>query len=395
MLLSHRQCFPGLQTRPHQSDRPKAYFNYGGQGPLPQVAIDRLNEVYQEIQHLGPFSLGAGSFVKGIVEELRQTLAHALGVSTETIALTENVSHGCNIALWSIPWRSGDEILLSDCEHPSVVATGQALQTRFNLTVRTCSLLSVQSDPEALETIAAALTPATRLVALSHVLWNTGFCLPLREISHLCRQFAQSHGNPLYVLMDAAQSAGLLPLNLSALGVDFYAFTGHKWWCGPEGVGGLYVAPETIATLMPAAQGWRGLILDERGQIQSLKPGAARFEVATSAYPLYAALSAAIGFHDRWGSAQERFDRVLRLSQALWEGLQQRSGVRCLLNQPPQSGLVSFRWEGGSTQLVQRLEELGIFVRKLANPDCVRACVHYLTLETEIDRLFGELGIRN
>jgi L-cysteine/cystine lyase len=283
MLLSHRQCFPSLQTSPHQPDRPKAYFNYGGQGPLPQLAIDRLNEVYRELQHLGPFSLGAGALVKEILQALRQTLANALGVSSESIALTENVSHGCNIALWSVPWRSGDEILLSDCEHPSVVATVQALQARFNLTVRTCSLLSVQSAPAALETIAAALTPATRVVALSHVLWNTGFCLPLAEISQVCRQFAQRHGSPLYLLIDAAQSAGLLPLNLPSLGVDFYAFTGHKWWCGPEGVGGLYVSPQAIETLTPAAQGWRGLVLDEQGQIQGLKPGAERFEVATSA----------------------------------------------------------------------------------------------------------------
>jgi L-cysteine/cystine lyase len=392
MLLSHRQCFPGLQTSPHQPDRPKAYFNYGGQGPLPQVAIDRLNEVYREIQHLGPFSLGAGSLVTSILQDLRQTLANALGVSSETIALTENVSHGCNIALWSVPWRSGDEILLSDCEHPSVVATVQALQARFNLTVRTCSLLSVHSDTAALETIAAALSPATRLVALSHVLWNTGFCLPLKDISQVCRQFAQNQGTPLYLLVDAAQSAGVLPLNLSELGVDFYAFTGHKWWCGPEGVGGLYVAPETIATLTPAAQGWRGLVLNDQGQIQGLKPGAARFEVATSAYPLYAALSTAITFHDRWGSVQERFDRVLRLSQTLWEGLQERSGVHCLLKHPPQSGLVSFRWEqGSSAHLVQQLEAQGIFLRKLAKPDCVRACVHYLTLETEIDRLLEQL----
>jgi L-cysteine/cystine lyase len=79
---------------------------------------------------------------------------------------------------------------------------------------------------------------------------------------------------------------------------------------------------------------------------------------------------------------------VLSLSQFLWERLQQRSGVHCLLHHPPQSGLVSFRWErGSSAQLVQQLEHRGIFVRKLANPDCVRACVHYLTLETEIDRL--------
>ncbi|MFZ9739735.1 MAG: aminotransferase class V-fold PLP-dependent enzyme [Prochlorotrichaceae cyanobacterium] len=391
-LLAQRQRFPALQHLPG-ADSTKAYFNYGGQGPLSQDAIDRLNAVYTEIQHRGPFSLGAGSLVQSIVQELRQTLAHCLGVSPETIALTENVSSGCNIGLWSIPWQAGDTILLSDCEHPSVIATVQELQARFGLTLQTCSLLNVQSASAALETIAAALTPTTRAVVLSHVLWNTGFCLPLEEISQTCRQFAQQRGNPLYLIIDAAQSAGLLPLNLAALDVDFYAFTGHKWWCGPEGVGGLYVSPETIASLTPAAQGWRGLVLDEQGQIQGLKPSAARFEVATSAYPLYAALSTALAIHDRWGTDHDRFQRILHLSQGLWQELQQRSGITCLLHHPPQSGLVSFRWErGSSAQLVRQLEDQGIFLRKLANPDCVRACVHYLTLEGEIDRLLAALS---
>jgi len=388
-LLDHRRLFPALTTA-------KAYFNYGGQGALPQPALDRLSEVYTQLQEIGPFSLAAGLTVKTIVTELRQTLATALGVTPNTIALTENVSTGCNVVLGAIPWRSGDGILLSDCEHPSVIATVDALHARFGVTIQHCSLLNVQSPEAALEAIVGAITPQTRLVVLSHVLWNTGFCLPLAEVIQACRSISQQRSNldnPLRILIDGAQSVGLLPLNLAALDVDFYGFTGHKWWCGPEGVGGLYIHPEALAELAPLTMGWRGINFTEAGLPQGWKEGAERFEVATSAYPLYAGLATAIVTHDRWGTAQERSDRILGLSESLWTKLRACPGVDCVLSQPPRSGLVSFRWNDSPSALVQHLETEGIFLRTIASPHCVRACVHYLTLESEIDRLVERIKV--
>jgi L-cysteine/cystine lyase len=386
-LLAHRRLFPALTTA-------KAYFNYGGQGALPQPALDRLSEVYTQLQEIGPFSLAAGLTVKAIVTELRETMAAALGVTPNTIALTENVSAGCNVVLGGIPWRSGDGILISDCEHPSVIATVDLLRARFGVTIQHCSLLHAQSPEAALEAIVGAITPQTRLIVLSHVLWNTGFCLPLAEVIQACRSISRQKStldNPLRILIDGAQSVGLLPVNLADLDVDFYGFTGHKWWCGPEGVGGLYIHPEALAELVPLTIGWRGITLNEEGLPNGWKPGAARFEVATSAYPLYAALATAIATHDRWGTAQDRSDRILGLSESLWTKLQHCPGVTSVLSQPPRSGLVSFRWDGSPTALVQQLEAEGMLLRTLASPHCVRACVHYLTLESEIDRLVEKL----
>ena len=160
--------------------------------------------------------------------------------------MTENVTVGCNIAFWGIDWQPGDRILLSDCEHPGVIASIQEICRRFQVSVDLFPLLATLNTGDPVAIIASRLQPQTRLVVFSHVLWNTGQVVPVAEIAAAIRQYPSAR--PIQILIDAAQSVGLLPLKLDELGIDFYAFTGHKWWCGPEGVGGLYVHPAARAS---------------------------------------------------------------------------------------------------------------------------------------------------
>lgn len=377
---SHRQQFPALAN--------KAYFNFGGQGTLPQSALEAIQKAYEYIQQYGPFSAGVNAWVIEEAHKTRQAIASELGSPVEAIALTEDVTVGCNIAMWGIDWQAGDHILLTDCEHPGIVATAKEISRRFQVEVSTCPILETLNQGNPTTVIAQHLRKNTRLVVLSHLLWNTGQVLPLREIVDACHSYSTG-SHIIRVLVDAAQSVGCLPLNLMESGVDFYAFTGHKWWCGPEGLGGLYVRPDAIESLRPTFIGWRGIVNDEAGNPVSWKPNAQRFEVATSAYPLYAGLRAAIATHQQWGTAQERYEQICQISQYLWERLSQLEFVRCLRTSPPQAGLVSFVLTNGQShlRLVQFLEQQGFMLRTLANPNCVRACLHYFTHPTEVDRL--------
>jgi L-cysteine/cystine lyase len=213
----------------------KLYFNYGGQGPMPQVALDAIIAGYQQIQSQGPFGIKTSSLVTQEANLTRQAIASELGVTANSIALTENVTAGCNIALWGLNWQPGDRILVSDCEHPGVIASIKEICRRFQVVIDFFPLLATLNTGDPVAVITAHLQPQTRLIVLSHVLWNTGQVLPLAEIVASVRQY--SHGDKkIQILVDAAQSVGLLPLKLGELGIDFYAFTGHKWWCGPEGV---------------------------------------------------------------------------------------------------------------------------------------------------------------
>jgi L-cysteine/cystine lyase len=377
-LETLRQQFSALQN--------KSYFNYGGQGPLPLVALEAIQQSFQTIQRLGPFSGEMAVWFEEEASQTRQTIAQELGAEPEAIALTEDVTVGCNIALWGMDWRLGDHLLLSDCEHPGILAAVGEIQRRFGVEVSTCPLQETLNQGDAVAAIANHLRTSTRLVAISHLLWNTGQVLPLAEIVAACHSYNQSR--PVRVLVDAAQSVGVLPLNLTALKADFYAFTGHKWWCGPEGLGGLYVRPQAMDSLHPTFVGWRGITCDTAGKPTGWKPDARRYEIATSASPLYAGLRAAIALHHQWGTVQERLHRIQNLSQRLWHHLTQLAGVVCLRTSPPEAGLVSFQLPGKShRQLVQFLESRHCMVRIILGPDCIRACVHYFTLESEIDHL--------
>ena len=384
-LHRHRQQFPALEN--------KSYFNYGGQGPMPQVAMDAITQAQAHIQRLGPFSSPVYQWINQQTQATKEAIATELHVQPDTITLTENVTVGCNIALWGMDWKQGDHILLTDCEHPGIVAAVQEIGRRFGVEVSTCPLMATLNQGDPVAVIAQHLRPNTRMLVFSHILWNTGQVLPLDKIVKICSNNA---GSTVRTLVDAAQSVGSIPLDLTALGVDFYAFTGHKWLCGPAGIGGLYVRPELRDSLQPTFIGWRSIICDSQNQPIGWQPDGRRYEVATYDYPLYAGLQAAIAIHQQWGSATERYQQICRLSEYLWLSLQEIPDIKCLRTSPPESGLVSFQIQNNQPQtsrkLVQFLESQGLLTRTLLDPDCVRACVHYFTLESEIDQLIA--GIR-
>jgi L-cysteine/cystine lyase len=378
-LHHHRAQFPALSN--------KIYFNYGGQGTLPQGAMDAITQAEAHIQNIGPFGSAAYSWISPQIQASREAIASLLNVPSNTITLTGNVTVGCNIAMWGIDWQPGDHLLLSDCEHPGVIATAQEIARRFGVEVTTCPLMATLNEGDPVSIIAENLRPQTRLVVLSHVLWNTGQVLPIDKIVEVCRS------NNSLLLIDAAQSVGVLPLDLTALGVDFYAFTGHKWLCGPAGVGGLYVRPEARESLHPTFIGLNGVITNSQAQPTGWQPDGRRYEVSTLATSLYVGLKAAITIHEQWGTAQERYEQICRNSNYLWQRLNSLADIKCLKNSPPESGLVSFCVTNQpSSKLVQSLESQNILTRTIANPNCIRVSVHYLTLESEIDKLITAIS---
>ena len=177
---NHRQQFPALAN--------KAYFNYGGQGPLPEPALDAIYQAYKRVQLGGPFSAQVGAWVVQEAMLTRRAIASELTVPPETIALTEDVTVGCNIALWGIDWKAGDHLLLSDCEHHGIVASVMELQRRFNIEVSICPLAATLNEGDPVAVIADSLRPNTRLLVISHILWNTGQVLPLAEIVKVCHE---------------------------------------------------------------------------------------------------------------------------------------------------------------------------------------------------------------
>ena len=386
---SLRQQMPALAN--------KTYFNYGGQGPLPRPSLQAIQDTFAGIQELGPFTGSVWPYVSRRIEALRQRLASAawLGVGPRRLAFTENVTSGCVLPLWGLPWQSGDQLLLSDAEHPGVVAACRELARRQELELQFVAVAdlragSSETDQAVLQRFEQACTARTRLVVLSHLLWNTGQVMP---IPALAAQLA-SHPRQPWLLVDAAQSLGSIPVAEAAAAADIYACTGHKWCCGPEGLGVVAVSERLLEQASPTLIGWRSLA-DENALATSAANSqfhgdARRFEVATSCVPLFAGLDQSLQLLEAEGSAEQRLERIRSSSLQLWRGLGAISGVQPLLQIEPPAGLVSFTTaDREPADLVARLGEQGLWLRTLADPLCLRACTHITTTAQEVEQLLA------
>jgi len=378
----------------------KTYFNYGGQGPLPTPSLEAMTASWQTIQQLGPFTTTVWPFLAEQTARVRLSLAGLCGVGPHRLALTENVSAGCVLPLWGLPWEPGDALLISDCEHPGVVAACHELARRAELQVATLPLLGLcmataqgELAGAVLEQLDQHLTPRTRLVVLSHLLWNSGAIMPIAAVAERLQQ----HPRQPWLLVDAAQSLGAIPVEAVAPHADIYAFTGHKWCCGPEGLGGVALSERLLAQARPTVIGWRSL-RNEASAASPFHRDARRFEVATSCVPLASGLVTSLELLADQGTPAQRLQTICRGSERLWQGLQHLDGARTLLAEPPPAGLVSFTLSDAAglprntADVVETLGRAGIWIRRLDQPDCLRACIHITTTDAEIEQLLAALA---
>ena len=385
-----RDLCPALQN--------KTYFNYGGQGPLPNPSLEAITASWARIQELGPFTADVWPYIAKEVNSTRRLLAQCCGVPPHRLALTENVTSGCVLPLWGLPFTEGDRLLIGDCEHPDVVSACVELARRQNLAIDVLPVKHLcgdqtQCDAAVVEAIDQTLTPRTRLVVLSHLLWNTGQVMPITAVAKQLHQ----HPQQPFLLVDAAQSFGQIPVEDAAAAADIYAFTGHKWACGPEGLGGVALSERVVAEASPTVIGWRSLRDESKVDLSStdlFHHDSRRFEVATSCVPLMAGLRCSLQLLENAGSAQQRWDHIRSLSGKFWQALQGLDHVTPLLEVPPSSGLVSFQVIGDvpPAEHVKQLGGQGLWIRDLADPSCLRACTHITTTDDDINALVAAIS---
>ena len=385
-----RSLCPALQN--------KTYFNYGGQGPLPSPSLEAITASWARIQELGPFTADVWPYIAKEVNSTRRLLAQCCGVPPHRLALTENVTSGCVLPLWGLPFAKGDRLLIGDCEHPGVVSACTELARRQNLAIDVLPVKHLrgnqaQCEAAVVKALAQTLTPRTRLVVLSHLLWNTGQVMPIAAVAHQLNQ----HPQQPFLLVDAAQSFGQIPVEEAAAAADIYAFTGHKWACGPEGLGGVALSEGVLDEAALTGIGWRSLRDESKADLTGsdlFHHDSRRFEVATSCVPLMAGLRSSLQLLESEGSAPQRWDRIQNLSSKLWQALQGLASVTPLLDVAPTSGLVSFLINGDvpPAEHVKQLGAQDLWIRDLADPSCLRACTHISTTDDDINALVAAIS---
>jgi L-cysteine/cystine lyase len=337
-----------------------AYLQAGSVGPLSRSTLAAIAADEELSLAEGRGSAERFERILALRDEMRPRLAALVGVEPEQVALTASTTDGCNIVLAGLDLGPDDEVVTTTDEHFGLIGPLHASRAR---------VVVVEPDPDR---IAAAVTPRTRLLALSHVLWTTGQVLPVHELRERTR---------LPILVDGAQSVGTIPVD--ARGLDFYTVSGQKWLCGPEGTGALVVAdPDGLRVARPSYLSQQSYEPD--GAFEP-RAGAARFEPNLTPNADLVGLRVALDEQPPWG-----FERAATLAERLRELL--RGAGADVVAPAERATLVSWRVPAEeSAAVVRRLAEADVVVRDLPGRGLVRASVGWWSSEDDLDRLVGGL----
>ncbi|MCP1727040.1 selenocysteine lyase/cysteine desulfurase [Natronospira proteinivora] len=240
VMQGSRDLFPGLRF--------DVYANHASISPLSEPVCTAINEVMAAQAREGVAFFPAEVARR---ERLRGQLASLVGTEAEDIALVENTTAGVVAVAGSLPWRQGDRVLVFSGEFPTNITPWQQAARRHGLELVWMDADDFRRDrAAALEAFEQHLAQGVRLVAVSAVQFTTGQLMPLATMGYLCRR----HGSEFFV--DAIQAAGIVPLDVKTMDIDYLACGSHKWLMGPEGVGFVYIAPEKAETLEPNLAGW-------------------------------------------------------------------------------------------------------------------------------------------
>jgi L-cysteine/cystine lyase len=340
----------------------KSYLNAGTEGPLPQAAADAVRDRIAAETTQGRSGKAYIDVVRRLASDLREGYARAMGADPSDVALTGSTTDGCNTVLSGLSFGRGDRIVTSDEEHPGLLAPLARLRAQ-----------GVEVVVAPFAEVAEAVTPQTRLVAVSHVSWVSGLVVDTEALT--------ATGVPF--LLDAAQSLGAVPVDVGALGCAFYAGSGQKWMCGPEGSGALWVRRDMLDELdVP----WPGYMSLQDAHDPFNSPPAADAARLDHGFP--PALRSAWSLASLTVLESAGWEWVHTRAADLAESLAAQLSERGLTVGPRgRSTLVSWRADDPDAE-VARLAEHGVVVRSILDRGpYVRASAGAWTSEEELAAL--------
>lgn len=228
------------------------YLNHGSFGPSPR-AVRAAREAWSRRLDEQPMRFFCRE-MEGQLDATCKVLAEFLHTDPKRLVLVDNATVAMNAVAASIPLQPGDEVLLTSHEYGAVKNIWQARCRTAGAHVATASLPFPPTPAESVAAIEKAITPATRLIVISHVTSATACILPVEEV---CRMAARRR---IPVCIDGPHALAMLDVQLDDIGCDYYCASGHKWLCGPFGSGFLWVHPKHQAKLQTPIVSWGGSI---------------------------------------------------------------------------------------------------------------------------------------
>jgi L-cysteine/cystine lyase len=361
------------------------YMNTGWSGPSPSSVISAIHKHLLLESAKGPTSPLVLDISHSIENETRDSFAKLLNVQAKEITLTQNTTDGLNIVINGIDWQAGDELITFSLEHSSVLIPAYYLQQRKGVVVKVIDLKPDEEHDSIIFKVQNALTERTKLLFFSHIQYTSGLRMPAKELGKLTK------ANGTKMLLDGAQTAGHISLDLKDLDCDYYAITGHKWLLGPEGVGALYIKEDLIEALTPAkVSGRAALKYDQFGGYDPATLSAKKFELTSTNAALFAGANEAIKFHFNIGAQNIEMESN-SLANYAKNALKDLQGIT--LHSPLTgngcTGLVAFSIENWEPKDLVNIfwEKRNIVSRSVKELKAVRLSLDFFNTTEEIDQV--------
>jgi len=370
------------------------FFNHAGVAPISGSAAAAMRRYIEQAESAA--YVGSGWYRRAKdVKEATARLLNARGA--HEIAFVGNTSMGLAMVARGYPWREGDNVVITNVEYPANRYPWEDLK-RLGVQV-----IEVEQDADGridAEEVAEAINDRTRIVAISHVQYASGYRIDLRPISDMV------HRARGYLCVDAIQSVGAMPVDVQAMGIDFLAADGHKWLLAPEGCGLFYCREDLIEMMHPAIVGWMNMVdASDYGNYKfEFEMDARRFEPGSYNIPGILGLGASIdmfldiGMDVVWGKIEALTARLVeglegkgyRIFSPRGEG--ERSGIVIFDPPPPPPPPVPApegREVPDAKRIVGSLEQQGIVI--VVREGRLRASPHFYNTVEQIDGLVAAL----
>ena len=367
------------------------YFQTGGIGPSPEAVIDHVQERLA-FQNESPADPRVATDMAHIEPDLRAQLGRVFGAGADEVALTHSTSEGISIVAWSLNWMPGDEVVISNTEHPANVIPWYVLRDRFGIVIREIDL---STGTDLIDEVRDQLSGRTRMVSISHVSRNNGRTLRTGESAEL-GALLRSRGVRYH--LDGAQGPGCVPTDFRALGCDCYSTCGHKWLLGPKGTGALFVRREVLDDVRLSWAGSHSHATMDYEGAYTLLPSAARYEFGTRALADFAGFARAVEWMEEIGLERVE-ERIQSLVDHAIEGVDGTTGlgVSSPRARPDRSGVFVLELPEGcdATRLYNDLrDEEDILASPVRQPLDFRLSIHFFNTRDEIDAAIAAIVAR-
>jgi L-cysteine/cystine lyase len=314
---------------------------------------------------------------------VRSAIASLIGADDDEVALIYTTTEAMNTVLRGIGLVAGDEVVVCNFEHNAIMVPAYLARDRDGIALTIVRFRADEDAAQMLDAISAAMTPRTRLLLLSHVSWNRGARLPMREIC------AMAHARGALVAVDAAQSAGQVAFDVREMDCDLLALPGHKWLLGPDGAAFLYVRRDLIERVQPlSVVHGANRRYDFEGHFEYANETIHKFELTTHSGPVLAGIEVAMQMTAELGVPAIEA-RCIALGSRLIDGIGRIAGVRITTPLDPsvRSGIVTFEVrEENPSEVCAAMYGIAKVVARVCNDRRVRVCFHVFNDESEVDR---------